>query len=96
MSSAGSIAVKAPALRKHHMRPLSELRAPASLRAESNRAKFVVQQRTTQANLERTVSGIMKELPSASAKHAEQATREYLEAIYAQNGRPEEAARPGK
>lgn len=68
----------------------------ATLRAESNRAKFIIQQQTNRANLEKTVSGIMRELPSASAKHGQQATREYLEAVYSKNGHQEEESRPGK
>ena len=66
----------------------------AVIRAESNRAKFVIQQQTNRANLERSVEGILREIPSASSNYGDQITREYLERVYTQEpGRASENGR---
>ena len=66
----------------------------ATLRAESNRAKFVIQRETNKANLTRSVSGILSEIPSASSSYGDKVTREYLERVYSQEpGRASENGR---
>jgi len=68
----------------------------ASYRAASSQAKHTVKQATLKANLERTVTGILRELPQQSERHATQQTQEYISHVYGgdarvplqQNGRP--------
>jgi len=54
----------------------------ASYRAASSQAKHTIKHATLKNNLEKTVTGILRELPKQSEHHATQQTQEYIQHVY--------------